>query len=301
MTLQGGAQAALSRRGAHLVLASVVVAWAGAFAAIKHLLDAGVAAPEIALGRCALAAPGFIIALRYSGGLPGITRRDMVRIIVAGVLLITVYHVALNEGELRTTSGTAAVIVGTAPGMTLGLALLLGLEVFSGRRAAGLAIAFVGVVVVVTLGAGQSVSLDNAKGPLLVLLAPISFAAYNVMAKPLLARHSPIAVSSAATLAGTVALLPFIRGSWVGDARHMSAFDWLLVVYLGLICTLFAYIAWTLALDHLDASRAVAYLYGVPPLAVVIGALTLGEEVTAWLAAGAALVIAGVALAQVRR
>ncbi len=90
---------------------------------------------------------------------------------------------------------------------------------FSGRRAAGLAIAFVGVVVVVTLGAGQSVSLDNAKGPLLVLLAPISFAAYNVMAKPLLTRHSPIAVSSAATLAGTVALLPFIRGSWVGDAR----------------------------------------------------------------------------------
>ena len=61
MTLQGGARAALSRRGAHLVLASVVVAWAGAFAAIKHLLDAGVAAPEIALGRCALAAPGFIM------------------------------------------------------------------------------------------------------------------------------------------------------------------------------------------------------------------------------------------------
>lgn len=301
MTLQAEARTALSRRGAHVALASVVVVWAGAFAAIKHLLDAGVAAPEIAFGRCILAAPGFVIALRHSGGLPGISRRDLIRIVVAGVLLITVYHVALNEGELRTTSGTAAVIVGTAPGMTLAFALFLGLEVFSARRAAGLAIAFAGVVVVVTLGAGQSVSLDNAKGPLLVLLAPISFAAYNVMAKPLIARHSPIAVSSAATLAGTVALLPFIRGSWVGDARHISAFDWLLVVYLGLVCTLFAYIAWTLALNHLDASRAVAYLYGVPPLAVVIGAVTLGEQVTTWLAAGTVLVVAGVALAQVRR
>ena len=301
MTVQNRARLTLSRRGAHLVLASVVVAWAGAFAAIKHLLDAGVAAPEIALGRCALAAPGFLIALRQSGGLPGIGRRDLIRVVVAGVLLITVYHVALNEGELRTTSGTAAVIVGTAPGMTLAFALLLGLEVFSSQRAAGLLIAFVGVVVVVTLGAGQHVSVDNAKGPLLVLLAPISFAAYNVMAKPLIARHSPIAVSSAATLAGTVALLPFIRSSWVGDAQRMSAWDWVLIVYLGLICTLFAYIAWTLALNHLDASRAVAYLYGVPPLAVVIGAVTLGEDVTAWLAAGAALVIAGVALTQVHR
>jgi drug/metabolite transporter (DMT)-like permease len=151
------------------------------------------------------------------------------------------------------------------------------------------------------LGAGQHVSLNNAKGPLLVLLAPIAFAAYNVMAKPLIARHSPIAVSSAATLAGTVALLPFIRGSWVGDAQRMSALDWVLILYLGLICTLFAYIAWTLALNHLDASRTVAYLYGVPPLAVAIGAVALGEQVTAWLAAGAALVITGVALAQVRR
>jgi drug/metabolite transporter (DMT)-like permease len=39
----------------------------------------------------------------------------------------------------------------------------------------------------------------------------------------------------------------------------------------------------------------------VPVLAVVIGALTLGESVTVWLALGAALVVVGVAVAQVRR
>ena len=39
-------------------------------------------------------------------------------------------------------------IIGTAPGMTLGLAIVLGLERFSAWRAAGLGIAFSGVVVV---------------------------------------------------------------------------------------------------------------------------------------------------------
>jgi drug/metabolite transporter (DMT)-like permease len=283
------------------MLATVVVVWAGSFSAIKHLLDAGLSAPEVAAGRYLIAAPGFVAVLLASGGLPALSRRDLARIAVAGLLVVGVYHLSLNLGEERTTSGTAAVIIGTAPGMTLGLAILLGLERFSAWRAAGLGFAFSGVVVVVALGSGQSISLENAKGPLLVLLAPLSFALYNVIVKPLVGRIDPAAVSSAANLLGTLALLPLLRPSSVDHARALGAWDWALVFYLGLICTLFAYNAWGLALRRLDASRAVAYLYGVPVLAVLIGALTLGEKVTVWLALGAALVVGGVAVAQVRR
>jgi drug/metabolite transporter (DMT)-like permease len=283
------------------MLASVVVVWAAAFSAIKHLLDAGLTAPEVAAGRYLVAAPGFVIVLIASGGLPGISRRDLARVAAAGLLVVAVYHISLNLGEERTTSGTAAVIIGTAPGMTLGLAIVLGLERFSAWRAAGLGLAFSGVVIVITQGSGQSFSLENAKGPLLVLPAPLSFALYNVIVKPLVGRIDAAAVSSAANLLGTLALLPLLRPSSLDHARALGAWDWTLVLYLGLICTLFAYNAWGLALRRLDASRAVAYLYGVPVLAVVIGALTLGESVTVWLALGAALVVGGVAVAQVRR
>ncbi len=242
-----------------------------------------------------------MVVLLVSGGLPAVSRRDLARIAVAGLLVVSVYHLSLNLGEERTTSGTAAVIIGTAPGMTLGLAIVLGLERFSAWRAAGLGLAFSGVVVVVTLGSGQEISLENAKGPLLVLLAPLSFALYNVIAKPLVGRIDAAAVSSAANLFGTLALLPLLRPSSVDHARALGAWDWALLLYLGLICTLFAYTAWGMALRRLDASRAVAYLYGVPVLAVAIGALTLGEKVTVWLVLGAALVVGGVAVAQVRR
>jgi drug/metabolite transporter (DMT)-like permease len=285
-----------SRSLPHLLLAAVVVVWGGSFAAIKALVDHGLDAPDVAIGRYLVAAPGFAIALVLAGGLPGLTRRDALRVVAAGLFVVTLYHLALNAGERTTTAGTASVVIAGAPAMALTMSLALGLEGFSRRRAAGLAVAFAGVVVVILLGSGQSVSVSSSKGPLLVLIAAASFAAYNVLAKPLLGRYDAIAVSSAASLVGTLALLPF-----AGTARRltgMSGGDLLLVLYLGLVCTLAGYLLWTVGLRGLDPSRAVAYLYGVPVVAVAVGALTLGESVTAWLLVGGLLVVGGVALAQ---
>lgn len=78
----------------------------------------------------------------------------------------------------------------------------------------------------------------------------------------------------------------------------MSAGDLALVLYLGVVCTFLGYIGWNVGLRGLGPTGAVSYAYGIAPLAVAIGALTLDEPVTAWLVAGGALVVAGVALAQ---
>jgi drug/metabolite transporter (DMT)-like permease len=287
-----------SRSLPHLLLATVVLVWGGSFAAIKALVDHGLHAPDVAIGRYLIAAPGFGIALAVAGGLPGLTRRDALRILAAGLCVVAVYHLALNAGERTTTAGTASVVIAAAPAMALTMSLSLGLERFSRRRAAGLAVAFAGVVVVVLLGSGQRVSLDTVSGPLLVLLSASAFAAYNVLAKPLLGRFDAIAISAAASLVGTVALLPFAASGSAGRLGDVGAGDLLLVAYLGLVCTLAGYVLWTVALHGLEPSRAVAYLYGVPVVAVAVGALTLGESVTAWLAVGGVLVVGGVALAQ---
>ena len=163
---------------------------------------------------------------------------------------------------------------------------------------AGLAVAFAGAVVVIVLGSGQRVSLDTVRGPLLVLVAASSFAAYNVLVKPLLGRFDPVAVSAATALVGTLALLPFGASGTAGRLGGIDAGDLAPVVFLGLVCTLAGYLLWTIALRFLDPSRAVAYLYGVPVVAVTVGAVTLGESVTGWLALGGLLVVGGVALSQ---
>ncbi len=283
---------------AHLALLAVVVVWAGSFSVIKVLLDHGLAAGDIALLRYAVAAPGFAYILWRARGLPGLTRADAVRVVVAGVVIVVGYHVFLNLGTQHTTSGVAALVVALAPGITLVLAVAVGLERFSARRLAGLAIALFGVGIVVVLGTGEELSFESAKGPVLVLGAPLSFALYNVILKPLLGRHDLLALTAATSLVGTLALAPFIRGGTFDAATGLSGEDALLILYLGIAATLLGYIGWNIGLRGLGPTRAVAFTYAISPLAVLFGAIFLDEPVTIWLAAGAALVVGGIALTQ---
>lgn len=286
------------RSRAHLSLLAVVVVWAGSFSVIKVLLDDGVEAFDIAIARYAIAAPGFAFVLWRAGGLPGLTRRDASRIVVAGLLIVVGYHLFLNVGTRYTTSGIAALVVALAPGMTLVLAALLGLERMTMRRVGGLAVAFAGVALVVALGTGESLSVESVKGPLIVAGAPLAFALYNVLLKPLFARYDLLALTAATSLVGILGLLPFVRGSTVDLAVDVSAKDTALLLYLGVLATLLGYIAWNIGLRALGPTRAVAYTYAISPLAVVIGAVVLDEPVTAWLALGGALVVGGIAAAQ---
>jgi drug/metabolite transporter (DMT)-like permease len=211
---------------------------------------------------------------------------------------VTAYHLALNEGERTTASGVAALIVALAPAATLALSLAVGLERFAPRRIAGIALAFTGVVVVVVLGSGAHFSLHGLRGPLLVLVAPLTFAVYNVLYKPLLGRYDLPALTAAGGLTGSLLFLPFENSGAIDRFGALDLGSWIALAALGLGATLGGYVTWSIALRSLEPSRAMSYLYCVPPLAVAIGALFLGESVTLWLLLGGALVIGGVAVAQ---
>ncbi len=285
---------------AHVSLIAVVVVWAGSFSAIKALLDHGVAAIDIAILRYAIAAPGFAFILWRARGLPGLTRRDALRVVVAGLLIVLGYHLFLNIGARHTTSGVAALVVALSPGMTLLLALGLGLDRIRSRHVVGLALAFAGVAVVVALGSGQSVSVANLKGPLIVSGAPLAFALYNVILKPLLGRHDLLALTAATSLLGSLGLTPLVRGSTLDAVVDASAGDLALILYLGVLATLLGYIGWNIGLRGLGPTRAVAYTYAISPIAVLIGAAALDEELSLWLVLGAVLVVGGIGLAQRR-
>lgn len=290
----------LERRtaGAHAALLAVVVVWASAFSVIKALLDHGFAPQDVAILRYLVAAPGFAFLLWRVGGLPGLTRRDGLRLAAVGVCVVVGYHISLNVGTKYATAGTAALVVALSPALTLLIAIELGLDRWSIRRAAGLAVAFAGVAVVVLLGAGAELSFANAKGPLIVLAAPVAFAFYNVLLKPLLGRYGLLALTAATSLVGTMFLLPFVRGGTVDSVTGISGDDAALVLYLGVASTFLGYIGWNIGLRGLGPTRAVTYTYLISPLAVAMGAILLDEPVTLWLALGGALVLGGVAAAQ---
>jgi drug/metabolite transporter (DMT)-like permease len=283
---------------AQAALVGAIVAWASTFAAIKVLLDAGFAGEDVALARYGVALPGFAYLLLRAGGLPGLRLCDAARVALAGLFIVATYHLSLNVGAAHTTAGTAALVIALAPALTVLLAAALGYEPLTSRRVTGLALAFAGVAVVVTLGSGASISLAEAKGPAIVLGAPLSFALYSVLLKPLFARYGAIQLTAASSLVGTAALVPFARPRTLDSLAGASAGEVALILFLGVVCTLGAYVAWTTALEAVGPARAAVAINAVPPLGVVFAALTLGETITPWFVAGGALVLGGVVLAQ---
>ena len=280
------------------MLLAVVVVWAGSFSVIKKLLDDGVAAGDIAILRYAIAAPGFAYILWRARGLPGLTRGDAARVASAGLLVVVGYHMFLNVGERYTTSGIAALVVALAPGMTMIFAFALGLDRITFKRVVGVAVAFVGVAIVVAFGTGGDLSFESAKGPLIALGAPLAFALYNVILKPLFSRYDLLALTAASSLVGMVGLVPIVRGSTVDTIVDATASEAVLLLYLGVLATLLGYIFWNVGLKALGPTRAVSYTYAISPLAITFGAIFLDEPVTVWLALGALLVVGGIAAAQ---
>ena len=279
-------------------LVGAIVAWAAAFATVKALLDDGFSSQDVAILRYGVALPGFAYLLWRAGGLPGLGLRGAIRVSVAGVLIVAVYHLSFNLGTSYTTAGTAALVVALAPALTVVLAAALGYDRFTSRRLVGVALAFTGVAIVISFGSGADVSLTGAKGPGIVLGATVSFALYSVLLKPLFPRYGAVALTAAASLVGTGVLLPFARTSTVESVADASARDIALILFLGLASTLGAYLAWTKVLESIGPARSAVYINAVPPLAVLIAAVTIGETITPWFAAGGALLLAGVVLAQ---
>jgi drug/metabolite transporter (DMT)-like permease len=136
------------------------------------------------------------------------------------------------------------------------------------------------------------------KGPLIVLGAPLAFALYNVLLRPLLGRYDLLALTAATSLVGMIGLVPLADRSTLDTVGNLSSGDVLRLLYLGIVATFLGYIAWNVGLRGLGPTRAVTYTYAISPVAVLTGALVLDEPVTVWLAVGGVLAIGGIALAQ---
>jgi len=70
------------------------------------------------------------------------------------------------------------------------------------------------------------------------------------------------------------------------------------VLYLSLLCSVFAYICWNRSMKCEKASNVAMFLYFVPVVTAIMAWFLLGEIITIFTVIGGALVILGVYLAE---
>lgn len=270
----------------------VIVLWSGAFAMIKLALE-DVTPLDLTLVRFLVAAVPFAVILAVTG-LPRFSRAERPRVALIAFLSVAGYHLALNYGETAVSAGVAALIVATGPVWTALASAVWLRERVTLRKGLGIAIALGGVVLLV-LGRGEGLTITYLGGALVALAAPAMWAVSSVASKPLLAKHSPLAFTSLATLLGTAPLLAVAATGTVERVASAGTWTWIAFLHLGIGATVLGYVGFNYALRQLSATETMAYVYLNPLFALVWSYFLTGEVPTAFMAAGGALILLGVA------
>ena len=279
-----------------LAIAVALLTWSSAYAAIAYALMSYTPA-QVALARLLIGASCFALLLVVKRpSLPA--RRDWLALAVLGAVGLTTYYLCLSFAETRIPSGTAAIIISLVPGATAALSALWLRERLGMRKLFGLAVALAGVVLVV-LTSGHGLRFEPMAA--LMLLCVLASAIYFVGQKPYFTRSSTLGVTAATFFGGTLAALPLGVGGLAHAVARAPLAHTMSLVYLGVAPTFIGYMAWNIALKRAPASQVSSFIYLSPPLAVLIGWLWLGEQLTWLTLAGGLLTIVGVLLINTRK
>lgn len=167
------------------------------------------------------------------------------------------------------------------------------------RRAAGMVVAFAGVVLI----AGEP-RLASALEPLLMVVgASLAFAAANVQIKRLGAVDG-FTLNAWMTLFAAPLLLVLSLiledGQWHA-VTHATWRGWAALLYIVVAATIIAYGLWYYLIGKYDVNQAVPYMLLIPVFGVLSGVAVLGEPLTWTLVIGGVLTVAGVGVIVIRK
>ena len=279
----------MTRQAATLAGFAVVVLWASAFPAIRVAVPefgvVGLSFVRLAIAAVALLIVGMCMRIRPP------RFADLGWVAACGLTGMAAYQLLLNWGELHVPAGTASIIVSAAPLVSVFVARVLFAERVPVIVGVGSVVALAGVTVVCLARSG----IGFGAAAWVVVAAMVVQGIYHPLQKPLLRRHTSIEVATYCMVAGVVMTLPFVPLDWAQIA-HADEAGWVSAAYLGLLPSALGFVLWAYAVGRMPVALSTSLLYLVPPVAVLISWVWLGEVPTPQEAFGGVIVLLGVAL-----
>lgn len=282
-----------------LAFAIVYISWGTTYFAIKEgvktLPPALFAGPRLAIAGAILL--GWLVlrgeSLRLTWSEVGRLSLSAAAMFMGGNWLITL-------GEKTVDSGVASVLVATTP---LFMALLERLcpwgERLTGKGWIGLLCGLGGVVILLGPKLDHPIQLLDFPGPALVLGSALCWALGSLILRYGRQQTSVFVAAGYQMLVGGLGLT--VIGIALGEVQQLTR-DALTVeavtafFYLLVVGSLLGFVAYAWLLANVSAAMAGTYAYVNPIVAIFVGWLLGGEEITLWILTGMAVILAGVAL-----
>jgi drug/metabolite transporter (DMT)-like permease len=199
-------------------------------------------------------------------------------------------------GAERAPAGIGAITNAMAVPFTAMVAALFFGEKIGARRAAGLIVGFVGVIVLASGRTGGGATVWPAA--LAGATAALCYGFGGNFLKRYLVGVPASAVASATSICASLLVAPLAIATW---PRHpIPTMSWVSAVLLGVLCTGLAYVLYYRLIHRIGAPRAAMVTYIIPLFGVLWAWLLLGERLTWTMALAGGLILAGVAMNQVR-
>jgi len=215
---------------------------------------------------------------------------------LVGVLLLLGGNGLVMVAEQTVPSGLAALIIGSTPLWIVVLRAIYG-QPISRTTLASVLLGFVGLALLVLPHLGDG--LGELGGVLILVVASISWVFGSFYSQRLPLPRDPLTSTMFQQLLGGLVLtaVAFVVGD-VGrfQPAQVSSASAIALGYLVVFGSLLAFSAYTWLLHHAPLSTVSTYAYVNPVIAVVLGWAILSEQVTPAIVAGAAIIIASVAI-----
>lgn len=286
-------------RLAFIAAIATVVLWGVNFSVQKYAFSMITPGGFLFARYLLMPACAFVMLLAAGGGrLAPVSRADLFTLARLGFVGHFLHVGMVTFGIHWSSAFSSSLILACGPVSTLLILRWRKVETLTRSQVAGVAIACVGVLVFLSekLASGQWLATG---GDLFLLVAGTFFSLYTVEAKPLIQRLGPIPVMGWATMLGGIPLMLAAAPAAVNVPwGALPASLWVAVLWAVLVSAFLGWLVWGWANATMGIARTAPLQYLMPPVAGLVAWLVGGERYSMANLAGAAITLAGVAIAQ---
>lgn len=279
-----------------LTLLVLALIWGGAFlfigVAVKHVQPL-----TYVWVRLSIAAAAMLLFLKLKGQPLGLPREVWGSMLLLALLNNALPFTLFGWGQTHIASGLASILNATTPIWGVVVAhVFTHDERLTPSKIAGVLLGFGGVATMIGPTLLANVGTD-ALAMLACITASLSYALAAVWARRFRRMNlSPMSVTTGQLTAGALMMLPvafIVDQPWAQPFPPLTAIG--AITALALFCTAFGYVLYFRLIDRAGATNALLVTLLVPPVAILLGALFLAEQLAVHDFLGLGLIALGLA------
>lgn len=244
------------------------------------------------------AAVVFPFVWRLHSGIPS-QIKDLIPLVGVGFVGFGLSLGAQFVGTALSTAIHGTLITSASPAFIVLFSVILLKEPLNASRVLAVALATIGVLVIVN-PTNLWWEADSAIGDLALALAALTWGLYSVLVRMVSRQFDTLVVTFYAFIGGLMLTIPTsVVELQTNPIREVTIVDGLGVLYLGVISTAVAMWLWNRAFALVPAATASLFFFAQPLVGALLSNWLLGQQMTTELWIGTFMIVSGVLIALV--